>query len=281
MGHSWNWKQTLSFLLLFVPALLFYALQKGWGNEMSGTLLQAPAHWVQLGYDQVTHKIQDSLNTYFYLVNINIENKKLKAENATMSSQMQLLEEYRIENVRLRELFKFQQELPRKTLPARVISKDILLDQKSILIDKGRIDGVERLQGVISAEGVVGYTLEVEEKTSRVMLISNHNASIDSIIQRTRARGIVSGLTNESYKMNYLMRKEDAEAGDLVVTSGRQIYFPKGFNIGTVTKIEPSPTGVSFEAVLAPKVKLDQLEDVLVVIEKKMDDPERPGKEIL
>ncbi len=269
MGHSWNWKQTFGIFLLFVPALVFYALQKNISTPTQGTLFEKPAHWLQLSYDQLTHKIQESLNTYFYLVNINIENRELKAQNASLASQMQLLEEYRLENVRLRELFKFQQELPRKTLPARVISKDILLDQKSILIDKGREDGVERLQGVISADGVVGYTLEVQERTARVMLISNHNASVDALVQRTRARGIVSGISNESYRLNYIMRKEDAEVGDLIVTSGRQGYFPKGFKIGSVLKVEPSPTGVSFQAILKPEVKLDHLEDVLVIIEKK------------
>ncbi len=271
MGHSWNWKQTFGFFLLFVPALLFYALQKNIATPTQGTVFQKPAHWLQLSYDQITHKIQESLNTYFYLVNINIDNRELKAENASLASQMQLLEEYRLENMRLRELFKFQQELPRKTLPARVISKDILLNQKSIMIDKGLSDGVQRLQGVISADGVVGYIIEVEEKTARVMLASNHNASVDALVQRTRARGIVSGLSNETYRLNYIMRKEDAEVGDKIITSGRQGYFPKGFNIGTVTHVEHSPTGVSFQALIQPEVKLDHLEDVLVIVEKRED----------
>lgn len=271
MGNSWNWKQTFAFFLLFVPALIFYALQKNGLDVAEGTPFQTPAHWLQLGYDQFTHKIQDSLNTYFYLVDINRKNKELGVENSKLSSQMQLLEEYRSENVRLRELFKFQQELPRETIAARVISKDIIPEEKSFVIDKGSNNGVRRLQGVISNDGVVGYTIEVEAESSKVLLLSNPNASIDALVQRTRARGIVSGVSSESYRLNYMMRQEDAQPGDLVVTSGRQGYFPKGFKIGEVTSMSPSQVGVSFQALIQPSVKIDRLENVLVIVSRPQD----------
>jgi rod shape-determining protein MreC len=271
MGNSWNWKQTLAFFLFFIPPLFFYALQKNATESFSGSSLQAPAHWLQQFYDGFTHKVQESLNTYVYLVGINLSNQQLKVENARLSSQMQLLEEYRVENVRLRELFKFQQEFPRETLAARIISKDIFLNEQSLTIDKGREDGVKRLQGVISANGVVGYTIEVEDHSARILLLSNHNASIDALVQRTRARGVVSGHSVHSYRMNYMMREEDALVGDLIVTSGRQGFFPKGFHIGTVTDMGPSPTGVSFQAKIKPSVNMDRLENVLVIIEKRLE----------
>lgn len=274
MGNSWNWKQTFAYFLLFVPALFFYALQKGVLNQASGTPLQAPAHWLQTTYDQVTHKIQDSLNTYFYLIDINRDNKILKTENAHLASQMQLLEEYRTENKRLRELFKFEQEFPRKTVAARVIAKDIISNQKSFTIDKGSDDGVQRLQGVIAAGGVIGYVIEVEAMSSRVLPLTNQNASIDALVQRTRARGIVSGSSGHSYLLKYMMRRQDAQVGDLVVTSGSQGFFPKGFIIGEITDVSPSPTAVSFQAKIKPAVKIDRLENVLVIVEKK------PGKDL-
>lgn len=277
MGNSWNWKQTFALFLLFVPALFFYALQKNAVVLTQGTALQTPAHWLQQSYDQLTHKLQESLNTYFYLVGINGENKKLKTENAVLASQMQLLEEYRSENIRLRDLFKFQQEVPRKTVAARVIANDILLDSKSFTIDKGSKDGILRLNGVISAQGIVGYIIEVEENSSRVLLLANASASVDALIQRTRSRGVVSGISDRAYQMNYLMRREDAEVGDLVVTSGRQPYFPKGFAIGNVTAVNNSPTGVSFQAKIEPSVKTDHLENVLVIVEKKLEEEEKPN----
>ncbi len=269
MGNSLNWKQTFAFFLLFVPAFFFYALQKNALDVTQDTLLQAPAHWLQQGYDQFTHKIQKSLDTYFYLIDINIENKDLKIQNAKLASKVQLLEEYRSENIRLRDLFKFQQEFPRETIAARVIAKDILANPKSFTIDKGQADGVERLQGVITAGGVIGYTIEVEEHSSRVLPLTNRSASIDALVQRTRARGIVSGSSRQSYQLKYMMRKEDAQPGDIVITSGSRGYFPKGFIIGEIESVNPSPTAVSFQAKINPSVKMDRIENVLIIVEKR------------
>jgi rod shape-determining protein MreC len=271
MGHSWNWKQVIAFFLIFAPALLLYALQNRALNWPGESPLKKPAHWLQRGYDGLTYEIQDTLNTYFYLVGVNTENQRLLTENAQLASRIQLLEEYRSENIRLRELFQFRQEFDRDTLPARVISKDIIIQQNSFTIDKGRADGVERLQGVIAAGGVVGYTIEVDEHSSRVLLLSNHNASIDALVQRTRARGVVSGVSTDRYLLKYMMRSQDAQVGDIVVTSGRQGFFPKGFKIGTVEDVLASPTAVSFQAKIKPSVEIDRLESVLVVIEKKVE----------
>ena len=189
-----------------------------------------------------------------------------------MASQLELLEEYRLENMKLRELFKFQQELPQKTLAARVISKDILPDQESFTINRGSIHGVKRLQGVVSQQGVVGYTLKVKTHSTQVLSLSDQEARVDAIIQRTRARGLVSGISSKVYQFNYMIRKEDAKPGDKVVTSGKHGFFPKGFPIGTVKSVKISPTGISYLAKIEPSVKMNRLENVLVIINKKFKD---------
>ena len=268
MKNQWNWKQILSFFLLFLPALVFYALQKNLLNQATGTFLQNSARKLQRSYDGFTHRIQDSLNTYFQLVGTNKENKDLKTENAKLASKLQRLGECQVENTRLHKLFQFQQKQAQKTLAARVISKDLLLDQESLIIDKGSTHGVKRLQGVISTRGIVGYTIDVKAGSSQVLLLSNHNASVDALIQRTRARGIVSGLSSKTFQLNYIMRQSDARKGDQVVTSGRQGFFPKGFPIGTVRDVKLSPTGISYLAKIDPSVEMNRLENVLVIVDK-------------
>ncbi len=279
MGNRWTWKQIFAFFLIFFPSFIFYALQKKVSVHMTNTPLQTPAHWLQSFYDSFTYKIQSSLKDYLYLAKTNRENRTLKLEIAEMKSELQLLEEYRLENIQLRELFEFQKNLPQKTLAARVISKDILPDQESFLINKGSAHGVQRLQGVISPSGVVGYTLEVKAHTSRVLLLSNQEAQIDAIVQRTRARGLVSGLSPKICQFNYMMRKEDAGNGDKVVTSGRHGFFPKGFPIGTIKNIKPSPTGVSYLARIEPSVKINHLENVLIIVDKQPIETEEKTQE--
>ncbi len=278
MGNRWTWKQILAFFLIFFPPIIFYALQKKALMHSTASSLRTPSHWLQEIYDKATHDLRTGLKDYLYLVGINEENRDLKLKIIRMTSELQRLEEYRMENIHLRKLFGFQQELPQKTLAARVISKDLLLDQESFIIDKGSVHGVQRLQGVVSSEGVVGYTLEVKTHSTQVLLLSSQEAHVDAIIQRTRARGLVSGLSQKVYRFSYMMRSDDAKQGDQVVTSGQHGFFPKGLPIGTVKNITSSPTGLSYLARLEPSVKLNQLENVLIIVNKKPTDADTNKK---
>lgn len=269
MGKSWSFRQSFAFFLIFIPALLFYAMQKKSLENPPWAVLQPPAHWVQESYDVFTNQLQATLVTYLDLINIKQKNSDLLRENGELNTQLQLLEEYRTENSRLRALLSFKQELKRKSVSARIISKDILIDQKSVLIDKGTEDGLERLQAVLSPQGVVGYVISVEKKSSRVLLLTDRSASVDTIVQRTRARGITSGRSQKNCTMKYIVRKEDVAEGDVVVTSGRQGFFPKGFIVGHILSVEESPTGVSYNAVIQPAAPIDRLEEVLVIVNKQ------------
>ena len=46
---------------------------------------------------------------------------------------------------------------------------------------------------VISPEGVVGQILKAAPHYATVLLITDYNSAIDSIVQKTRARAIVEG----------------------------------------------------------------------------------------
>ena len=267
MSKFWTLRQSLAIFLLFLPALVFYALQKKSLEQTSLGIFQAPAHWIQEAHDLFTGQLGLTVRTYLDLLDIKAENLVLKSENDQLLTQLQLLEEYRTENTRLSALLNFKNELNRATLPARVISKDILIDQKSILIDKGSKQGVQRLQAVVSPKGVVGYVIAVEPNSARVLLLTDRSANIDATIQRTRARGIVAGISRSSCRLKYIMRKEDVAEGDIIVTSGRQGYFPKGFIVGNVLEVSASPAGVSFMAKVKPAVAVDKLEEVLIISE--------------
>jgi len=265
MGKYWSLRQSLSFLLLFLPALAFYALQNKSLRVDNTSLLKAPAHFIQEHYDFFTNRLAGTVKTYFDLIDVKESNKVLSAEIGQVKTQLLRMKEVELENKRLATLLEFKNEIGRKTLAARVISKDVLIDNKSILIDKGADDGVERLQAVVSPEGAVGYIISVDSESSRVLLLTDRSANIDATVQRTRARGILAGVSTAKVRLKYIMRKQDVAEGDVIVTSGRQGYFPSGYIIGTVLAVEPSTAGVSFQADVLPAAAVDKLEEVLVL----------------
>ena len=66
--------------------------------------------------------------------------------------------------------------------------------------------------------------------------------------------------------MQYVPGTADVKTGDLVVTSGIDGIFPKGFVIGTIENVDRGP-GSYHEIIVRPAVDFSRLEEVLVVRE--------------
>ncbi|MEK7357792.1 MAG: rod shape-determining protein MreC, partial [Bdellovibrionota bacterium] len=155
---------------------------------------------------------------------------------------------------------------------AKVIARDLTPDNYAIRINRGSNQGVKKLQGVITAEGVVGYVLSVDSESAQVLVLTDRSAAIDAIIQRTRARGLISGKSQTLARMQYLERADDLAPGDMIVTSGLEGYFPKGFPVGRLTSVQKTDLGISLEAEVAPIVNPSNIEEVFVVLNSGNED---------
>jgi rod shape-determining protein MreC len=98
-----------------------------------------------------------------------------------------------------------------------------------------------------------------------VQLLIDRNAAAGAVIERSRAQGVVIGTGADRLRMEYVAGTADVKVGDLVVTSGIDGIYPKGFVIGQIESIERG--GGSFSAVIIrPAVDFASIEDVLVVL---------------
>src|SRR6185295_1055291 len=145
-----------------------------------------------------------------------------------------------------------------------VIGRDATRLSRTILIGRGETDGVVRGAAVLAPQGVVGHVFQTSPHSARVLLVSDHNSGVDALVQRTRARGIVQGTVDAGCVLKYVKRTEDVQVGDTLVTSGLDGIFPKGLPVGRVTAIDKRGQGLFQSAEVAPRVDVDQLEEVLV-----------------
>jgi rod shape-determining protein MreC len=160
-------------------------------------------------------------------------------------------------------------------IAAEVIGQDPSSWFKSVAINRGEKDGIRMGMAVISPEGVIGQILKTAPHFSTILLITDYNSAIDSIIQRTRAKAIVEGTGENQCQLKYLLRTEEVDVGDIVITSGLSGNFPKGLMVGKVRKVDKKGHGVFQYAELVPSVDLTKLEEVLVITES----PFQEGKE--
>jgi len=227
---------------------------------------------IQAGYSDFTGGVRGTASMYLKLMGIKKANSSLQRENEELRAKLGGLTELKLENERLSKLLDFRRSTNMELLAAKVIARDLSLDHTAIRINRGTRDGLRKLQGVITVEGVVGYVLKPEAESSLVIVLNDRSAAIDAIVQRTRARGLVSGKNLSTCRLRYLERADDVAPGDMIVTSGLQGYFPKGFPIGKLTSVRKTDYGISQEAELQPVVNAANLEEVFIVLNSGQED---------
>jgi len=213
----------------------------------------------------VTKTIQGVVQDYLFLFHVQKENAVLRQKIADLQKEKHQLKEMALANERLQKLLQFREKISLSVVAAEVIGQDPSSWFKSVTINKGEKEGVRKGMAVISAEGVVGQILKTASHYSTVLLITDYNSAIDSIIQRTRAKAIVEGKGENRCQLKYLLRTEEVAVGDIVVTSGLSGNLPKGLMVGEVRKVDKKGHGVFQYAELVPSVDLTKLEEVLVI----------------
>jgi rod shape-determining protein MreC len=259
-------------ILLLLSGLVLISLriteQKGVGS-FDALLLEVCAP-VQKAATLVFRSVQGVFHRYLFLVYVQEENEILKKRVAELHEENARMKELALANQRLRQLLQFREHLPKSMMVAEVIGQDPSSWFKSITIDKGERDGIQKGMAVIAPEGVVGQVLKVSPDYSTVLLITDYNSGIDAIVQRTRSKAIVEGMEENRCQLKYLLRTDDIVVGDVVVTSGMDGKFPKGLMVGEIQKVEKRPYGVFQYAELIPSVDRTKLEEIFVITESTL-----------
>jgi rod shape-determining protein MreC len=186
-------------------------------------------------------------------------------ENRKLVNTIINLRELEQENIRLRNLLQFKENYKIQTVVARMIAKDASSEFRAIRINRGKNSGIEPNMAVINAEGVVGRVLRTTDNTADVVTILDPLSAIDAYIMRSRARGIVEGLTDSLCQLKFALRVDDIQPSDLLLSSGLGGNFPKGIPVGTIIKVTRKSFGITQKVEVKPSVDFSKLEEVLVV----------------
>lgn len=234
-----------------------------YGLGRSGIAVVAP---FQEAFTRFIFFCRDIWGHYFYLVSVSMDNTVLKQQLHAAQEQNARYREIELANIRLRELVDFKQAMEHPVLSAEVIAKDPSPWFKSVVIDKGRADGVRVGFPVVVPLGIVGQVTEASNRYARVLLIIDQNNAVDGLVQRTRARGMVKGAAAGNCMFKYALRKHDIRVGDTIISSGLDGVFPKGIRIGSVAEVVKTHSGIFQEVSVTPFADFEKLEEVLVII---------------
>jgi rod shape-determining protein MreC len=201
---------------------------------------------------------------YVALRDVQAQNDYLKRENQTLQVQLQEERAQAKRTDALRQLLELRQRSGLETVAAEIIAAGANPEFRDMTIDKGSSDGLAPDMAVISPAGVVGRVILSSPRAAKVQMLIDRNAAAGALIERTRAQGIVVG-QGAALRMDYVPGTADVKQGDLIVTSGIDRIYPKGFVIGTVETVDRG-LGTYHEITVRPAVDFSRLEEVLVVL---------------
>lgn len=201
------------------------------------------------------------------------ENQALQKKIEELTGELHLLEEYRLENIRLRELLNFEASFVDhfELLPAKVIGRNPSNWRKTFTINRGKAHGLREGMAIITPRGVVGRIGTLGERSAEVLLILDHEGALGGMMQNTRFPGIVESTGDNQIPLQMVQLPYDSpvQENHTVITSGLGGIFPKGLRIGYVIDIIPEPNGLMKKARIIPFVDFDRIEEVFIILSEK------------
>jgi rod shape-determining protein MreC len=270
-------------ILLAVPFFFLRANMRK-PEELSATdkaLLRISAP-IEFGAASLARGVSNVVSDYFYLVDVKADNTRLSYENARLREQSHRNEQHQVENQQLRRLLKLKAETKTELVSAQVIGRDFteFFRITRVMLDRSSND-VRKHMPVIAPDGVVGAVMDVAGDSINVQLAVDAAFGVDVEDERTQTRGFVRGTGDPSRyacRVEMVDSRDDVMVGDLLVTSGKGKWFPKGISVARVTKVTKREPGRDQEVEAVPTVDFSRLDAVLIATSPPNEEPSRPGK---
>ena len=151
---------------------------------------------------------------YIALVNLSEENERLEREIKRLRAEKNRYAENALAYERLKGTLDLVKDRRFSSILASVIGHDPTNHSNTVIVNRGAEHGVQESWPVITQDGIVGVTVGVSAKSSKVLLLIDPNCNVAALIQRTRDQGVVGGLSRQdAYTMKYVNRRSDIRQG--------------------------------------------------------------------
>ena len=222
-----------SILIIILSSLDFKAVRyvKSGISELvyrSSFIVSIPENFIRNTIIEVT-----DYTTYFN------EYKKNRDELNELKSKNISSEITQYENKELKELINDYVSSSDKIL-AKIIVDHESPFLKSIIINKGSKDRIKIGTNIYDQSYLVGRVIEVNYKTSRVLLLSDLNSNVPVTIAPQNTQAIITGSGDNGAEIKYIKSGFSDSLTDqsIVYTSGTGALFKSGIPIGRVRIIQ-------------------------------------------
>lgn len=193
------------------------------------------------------------------------ENEELKKQIYELMIERQLYSEIMLENKRLKNILNIKDKNIAFFTVAKPISRGYDRLSNTIIIDKGKDDGINKDMAVITVNGIVGKIHRIRNNFSEVILLKDPNFSVAVRLQNSRHEGIVSGTGLDYCLLKYIPPDQVVEKGEVIITSGLDGIFPPGILVGIVSNIRENRLDFFQYIEVTPFQADSKIEEVIIL----------------
>ncbi len=263
----------LTALIFFQLILISTQVPLGYGKNYFEKAVFSVFSPVQHGILSLFRSIGEFWENYFYLQNVQSQNRKMKDEMFFLRQENNLLRNA-LENLRsAKEIEESLLRLHENILVAQVIGFDASNFYKSAVVNKGSLDGLRKDMIVLDKNGsLVGRIINpIALKESRVQLITDNESGVGVFSQSKEVMGILSGDDKGYCFLEYIhVTTEDIYEGEDIITSGKDGLFPSGIKVGKIVSITTS-TSLFKQVKVEPYFDIRDLDQVAVIMRDPME----------
>lgn len=271
--------QTIRFkILVVILAILIGFSVAAIYNEGSASIISnivgAVLTPLQKGSASISHSASSWFQRFTDYDAVYEENQRLQKEVQEMRMQLADYNTVKHENQQYSKIIDtLESHEDWKVTPATVISRGTQSRFYSFTIDKGYLNDIEYLDPVMSADGLVGYIVEVGATYSKVFTILDVKTDVGVYISSSREIGVLTGTVDLSEDglscVEYLSRDSGVKEGDMILTSGSLTggtsIYPRDVYVGKVVRVEEDGYKTSLRAIVEPAADIQKLHDVFVI----------------
>lgn len=203
--------------------------------------------------------------------------KTVEELTSLLQKNEQELEAVRAENIvlkateahiqQLAEMNSFAQRYATEHMVAtQVILKQFSDENHFFIVDAGANRGIVKDMIAVYNNCLVGRVIEVYPWYAKVLLITDRMSKVPVLCVATQTQGIHEGENNVAHtKLEFVSHLQPLKQGDLIVSSGDGLVYPKGFALGTVGEFSLNSLGLNYIVSVIPALNVREINHCYLV----------------
>lgn len=223
---------------------------------------------------------RDWLTVVFQARTVLRQRQAIQEQLVQLQEKVRTVQDLQLENDQLRKQLDYARRARRKLVPCEVVVRnDTGGWWRSVRLSKGSIHGIRDNMAVITADGLLGRTLNVSRLSCDALLLTDTSCEVACRFLRSGALGILRGGGTASTgrkntptmpaampcTMDYVDKNLQIVDGDEIVTSGLGGVFPEGLLVGHARSSVMDPSGLFQRIEVTPAADLSNPRYVFVV----------------